>query len=127
MFKGFDSEHFNGGIQQLKMIKQTEPDVKVLKQEFEKGNIYNIARYNKKEGDNSFAIIKGFDDDFVIYDVYSCENFRRVYDNATSDTKEWSWDDSDFIILTPEEARPYLQKIMLATLENSGDKNDEFD
>ena len=118
MFKSIDSQYFNGNCKGELMLIQTEPDVETLKKEFKKGNIYNIARYRKDNKDDSFAIIKAFEGDNILYNVYDCEDFNIILKDVKYTTNEWNWDDTNFIILTPEEARPYLQEIMLATLEN---------
>ena len=99
------------------MIIQKEPDMKVLKEEFKKGNIYNVAIDKKTKKENDIAIIKKivknemWYDDYIITDNY---RFDEGYDIDICD--DWNWTNCDYCILTPEEARPYLKEIMVATL-----------
>ena len=100
------------------MIIQSKPDFKVLKEEFDKGNIYNLSKRKSDGKESDIAIIKKIDGNNIIYDLYDAENNYNMDSKNDVDTLEnWAWDRHDYIILTPEEARPYLKEIMVAILK----------
>ena len=102
------------------MIIQSKPDFKILKQEFDKGNIYNLSKEksNGKEGD--IAIIKEMqpNTEFVTYDLYDIQDDYKLDQSENIEhCTDWAWDRYDYIILTPEEARSYLKEIIVSTLK----------
>ena len=105
------------------MIKIGPEDYKLIRQEFDKGNnlwfvkIKDKKKYSLQE---EIIVIKWMKSCKMEYDGYvistTTNEQDKVYNGKETTLKSWNFDDYNFYVLTKEEAKPYLKKIMMNKL-----------
>ena len=104
------------------MIKIKREDFNIVYEEYEKGNSFILIKCKDRGYKNdNFLIVDGLGEDHSLcvkrYNI-SEDSIERGKD-VTTPMEEWSYGGYNFYILTPEEASPYVKKIMIKSIEDS--------
>lgn len=99
------------------MIQIHEHNIDLLKDEFNKGNIYMLSkvRYSDQKNLSIIKNIKEIENKIVITrDRYTFS--EHIMQEMDSIMNTMNFDNWDFIILTREEAEPYIKEMVVDSI-----------
>jgi hypothetical protein len=101
------------------MIKLNKKSLNLVKQEFEKGNIYQLlTQKGKVKEEIIFTIVNGVCEEGIYYKDYTIQNGYIECDDSCTPIRDWNWSGYDFYILNKEEASKYLKELIVKQLTN---------